>query len=103
VFCYPSLSEGFGLPVLEAMSAGAAVVTSDRSSMPEVGGDAVEYVDPTEVDSIRAGLERLLRDDARRAALGERARARAAEFSWERFAADTLALLQRVSAPRYSP
>jgi glycosyltransferase involved in cell wall biosynthesis len=58
----------------------------------------VEYVDPTEVGAIRAGLERLLRDDARRAELGERARARAKEFSWERFAARTLAVLERVGA-----
>jgi glycosyltransferase involved in cell wall biosynthesis len=100
VFCYPSLGEGFGLPVLEAMSAGAAVVTSNRSSLPEVGGDAVEYVDPTDVGSIRAGLERLLRDGMRRAVLGEKARARAAEFSWERFADRTLAVLERVGAGR---
>jgi glycosyltransferase involved in cell wall biosynthesis len=99
VFCYPSLGEGFGLPVLEAMSLGAAIVTSDRSSLPEVCGEAVEYVDPTEVRSIRAGLERLLRGAARRAALGERARVRAAEFSWERFAERTLAVLERVSGP----
>ena len=46
VFCYPSLGEGFGLPVLEAMAAGAAVLTSTVSSLPEVGGDAVDYVDP---------------------------------------------------------
>ena len=98
VFCYPSLGEGFGLPVLEAMAAGAAVLTSNRSSLPEVGGDAVEYVDPTEVGAIRAGLERLLRDVPRRAELGERARTRAREFSWERFAASTLAVLERVAA-----
>ena len=59
VFCYPSLGEGFGLPVLEAMSLGAAVVTSDISSLPEVGGDAVEYVDPFDVSSIAAALVRL--------------------------------------------
>jgi glycosyltransferase involved in cell wall biosynthesis len=102
VFCYPSLGEGFGLPVLEAMAAGAAVLTSERSSLPEVGGDAVEYVDPTEVGAIRAELERLLRDDARRIELGERARVRAKEFSWERFAARTLAVLERVGARRAS-
>ncbi|MHB1809364.1 MAG: glycosyltransferase family 4 protein, partial [Solirubrobacteraceae bacterium] len=52
VFCYPSLGEGFGLPVLEAMSVGAAVLTSNVSSLPEVGGDAVEYADPRDVASI---------------------------------------------------
>ena len=54
VFCYPSLGEGFGLPVLEAMAAGAPVVTSNFSSLPEVGGDAVEYAEPTSVESIAA-------------------------------------------------
>ena len=93
VFCYPSLGEGFGLPVLEAMAAGAAVVTSDRSSLPEVGGDAVEYADPTDVTSIAAALERVLSDPARREELGRRARERAAAFSWDRFAAQTLDVL----------
>jgi alpha-1,3-rhamnosyl/mannosyltransferase len=94
VFAYPSLAEGFGLPVLEAMQAGAAVLTSDVSSLPEVGGDAVEYADPTDTGSIRAGLERLLGDDARRADLGRRAVARAATFSWRRHAEDTLRVLE---------
>lgn len=90
VFCYPSLAEGFGLPVLEAMAAGAAVVTSDTSSLSEVGGDAVEYVSPGSVTSIAAGLERLLASPERRAELGARAKERAAGFSWDRTAALTL-------------
>jgi glycosyltransferase involved in cell wall biosynthesis len=97
VFCYPSLGEGFGLPVLEAMAAGAAVVTSNVSSLPEVGGEAVEYADPRDVVSIANGLDRLLRDEARRAELGRRARARAKEFSWERFAGLTLDALKRAA------
>jgi glycosyltransferase involved in cell wall biosynthesis len=97
VFCYPSLGEGFGLPVLEAMAAGAAVVTSNISSLPEVGGDAVQYVDPHAVDSIAAGLAILLTDEDRRAELGRRARARAAEFSWERFAETALKTLERAA------
>src|SRR5207245_11465248 len=84
VFCYPSLAEGFGLPVLEAMAAGAAVLTSSISSLPEVGGDAVEYVDPHDTASIASGLRRLLTDENRRAELAQRASARAREFSWER-------------------
>ena len=82
VFCYPSLAEGFGLPVLEAMSAGAAVLTSDRSSLPEVGGDAVAYADPTDTAAIARELERLLRDPAAREDLSVRARERAARFTW---------------------
>jgi glycosyltransferase involved in cell wall biosynthesis len=90
VFAYPSLGEGFGLPVLEAMAAGAAVVTSDRSSLPEVGGDAVEYADPANAASIRQALERLLTDVERRERLGAAARRRAAMFSWDAFAQRTL-------------
>ncbi len=90
LFCYPSLGEGFGLPVLEAMAAGAAVVTSNVSSLPEVGGEAVEYADPRDVDSIAAALTRVLSDAPRRAQLGARARERAHEFTWERFAAQVV-------------
>ncbi|HZV72229.1 MAG TPA: glycosyltransferase family 1 protein [Conexibacter sp.] len=96
-FCYPSLGEGFGLPVLEAMAAGAPVVTSDCSSLPEVGGDAVEYADPTSVASIAAALERVLRSPQRRAELRDRGRERARGFTWDRFAAITLATLERVA------
>jgi glycosyltransferase involved in cell wall biosynthesis len=93
VFLYPSLKEGFGLPVLEAMAAGTAVVTSDRSSLPEVGGSAVRYVDPYDVESIRAALEELLSDGERRASLAAAGRERARAFTWERTARETLALL----------
>jgi glycosyltransferase involved in cell wall biosynthesis len=94
VFCYPSLGEGFGLPVLEAMAFGTPVVTSDRSSLPEVGGDAVEYVDPRSVASIAAGLERVLSSPERRAELAARAQARARWFTWARTAEIMLAALE---------
>jgi alpha-1,3-rhamnosyl/mannosyltransferase len=97
VFCYPSLGEGFGLPVLEAMSAGAPVVTSNVSSMPEVGGDAVEYVDPRDVDSIAAGLRRVLENRQRRDELGILGPRRAALFSWAAFAATTLGVLEKAA------
>lgn len=96
VFCYPSLYEGFGLPLLEAMAAGAACVTSRVSSLPEVGGDAVVYVEPTNVAEIRAAVDRLLVSEEDRAALGDRGRRRAAQFSWDRTAAATLATLEEV-------
>jgi len=81
VVAYPSLGEGFGLPVLEAMACGAPVLTTRRLSLPEVGGDAAVYIEPDPA-SIAEGLRELLGDPARRRALGEAARARAALFDW---------------------
>ncbi|HEX4483908.1 MAG TPA: glycosyltransferase family 1 protein [Solirubrobacteraceae bacterium] len=97
IFCYPSLGEGFGLPVLEAMAAGAPVVTSDLSSLPEVGGDAAEYVDPHDVGSIAAGIRRVLEDGTLRERLAQAGPRRASEFSWTHFAEQTLAVLQDAS------
>jgi glycosyltransferase involved in cell wall biosynthesis len=94
VFCYPSLYEGFGLPVLEAMAAGAAVLTSNVSSLPEVGGDAVAYANPLDSAAIADALAELLASPQRRAALGAAARVRAGEFSWERTAATVLTVLR---------
>lgn len=98
LFCYPSLGEGFGLPVAEAMAQGAAVVTSNVSSLPEVGGDAVEYVDPGNVVSIASGIERVLGDAARERELRRLGTQRASRFSWDRFAAQTLAALTDAAA-----
>jgi alpha-1,3-rhamnosyl/mannosyltransferase len=86
-FAYPSLYEGFGLPVLEAMSAGAPTLTSSVSSLPEVAGDAALMVDPHDEAALRAGLERLLSDDALRERLRRAGPERAAQFSWARTAA----------------
>jgi glycosyltransferase involved in cell wall biosynthesis len=97
VFCYPSLAEGFGLPVLEAMHAGAPVLTSDRSSLPEVGGDAVAYADPTSVEEIAGGLEALLSDPNARAELSRRGRERAAHFTWASSAGATLEALEAIA------
>jgi glycosyltransferase involved in cell wall biosynthesis len=97
VFCYPSLYEGFGLPVLEAMQAGAPAITSRVSSLPEVGGDAAVYVDPTSVEDIRNALDRLLSSPEERAALTERGRRRAAQFSWQRTAEEILGRLSALA------
>lgn len=97
VFCYPSLGEGFGLPVLEAMAAGTAVLTSNLSSLPEVGGNAVDYVDPSDVAAIATELERLLTSPAHRTELGARALARSRDFTWARFAERTLTVLERAA------
>lgn len=82
VVAYPSLGEGFGLPVLEAMACGAAALTTRLLLLPEVGGDAVEYCEPTE-DGIAAGLGALLADPARREVLSAAALTRAALFTWD--------------------
>lgn len=81
VVAYPSLGEGFGLPVLEAMACGAAVLTSRRLSLPEVGGDAVEYTE-TDAPSIAAALAQLLASKDRREELAGAAVERAARFTW---------------------
>ncbi len=94
-FCYPSLQEGFGLPVLEAMLSGAVVVASGVPSLREVGGSAAIYVDPESTAGIRAGLEAALDPNGRRAEIGRNARERAAEFPWERTARELLRELER--------
>lgn len=91
VVCYPSLREGFGLPVLEAMVQGAAVVTSATTATAEVADDAGSLVDPLDVDAIAAALDRLLGDPEERRRVGDAARARAASFTWERTAEATVA------------
>jgi glycosyltransferase involved in cell wall biosynthesis len=93
VFCFPSLYEGFGLPLLEAMAAGAPSITSNVSSLPEVGGDGARYVDPTSIGQIAEALEQLLTSPEARTTLGERARVQAARFSWGRAADELLDLL----------
>jgi glycosyltransferase involved in cell wall biosynthesis len=98
VFCYPSLYEGFGLPVLEAMQSGAPTITSSVSSLPEVGGDAVMYVDPRDESAIQGALERLLCSPAERTDLAERGRRRAREFSWDRTTRGVLEQLELAHA-----
>ncbi len=90
VFVYPSLFEGFGLPVLEAMACGTPVIVADTSSLPEVVGDAGVRVPPLDVEAWADALAEMYEDAQRRREFGERARRRASAFSWERTAALTL-------------
>jgi len=82
VFVLPSLYEGFGMPVLEAMACGTPVVTSDRGALPEVGGDAVVYVDPLRPESIAGGILSVLEDEDLRRRLSAEGRDRAQAFQW---------------------
>jgi glycosyltransferase involved in cell wall biosynthesis len=93
----PSLYEGFGLPVLEAMACATPVACSNSPSLPEIAGDAALLFDPTEVDGIRDALRRILRDADVRAQLRDAGLRRAGQFSWDRAAQETLALYQRLS------
>lgn len=90
LFVFPSLHEGFGLPLLEAMACGVPVVTSNISSMPEVAGAAAVLVNPRDADGLAAAIARLLRDEGLRDRLREAGIARAREFSWEATARRTL-------------
>jgi glycosyltransferase involved in cell wall biosynthesis len=94
-FVFPSLYEGFGLPILEAMSRGVPVACSDRSSLPEVAGDAALRFDPDSPPAIAAAIETLLTDEAVADRLREAGRARAAGFTWEATAQGTLAAYER--------
>lgn len=87
VFAYPSIYEGFGLPVVEAMASGTPVVTSTGGSLPEVAGDAALLVDPYDVAALAAAIRRIAEDGPGAAALRARGLARAATFTWERSAA----------------
>jgi O-antigen biosynthesis alpha-1,2-mannosyltransferase len=100
IFAFPSLDEGFGIPVLEAMAHGVPVLTSNCSAMPEVAGDAALLIDPTSVEEIGSALVRLASDAALREALSERGRARARQFTWDAAVARTWDVYQKVLARR---
>jgi glycosyltransferase involved in cell wall biosynthesis len=98
LFAYPSRYEGFGLPVLEAMRCETPVVTTNVSSMPEVAGDAALLVDPDDVAGLADALVRLVNDPTLARDLARRGRERAARFSWERCARETLDVYEQVVA-----
>jgi glycosyltransferase involved in cell wall biosynthesis len=102
-FVFPSLYEGFGLPVVEAMAWGTPVITSSVSSLPEVAGDAAVLVDPYDVDGLARAMQRLLDDACLRDSLIAAGRQRARRFTWERCAEDVEAVFDEAmekSGPR---
>jgi glycosyltransferase involved in cell wall biosynthesis len=98
VLAYPSVYEGFGLPVLEAQACGTPVLTSNVSSLPEAAGDAALMVDPYDVEALAAGLNRLLADESLRHDLRERGLAHAKQFSWPHTAQETARVYRRALA-----
>jgi alpha-1,3-rhamnosyl/mannosyltransferase len=98
VLVYPSLYEGFGLPVAQAMACGTACITSGVSSLPEIAGDAALFVNPQSVEEIRHAILRLLEDPEERARLGAAGRVRAERmFRWERAARESLQFFHEVT------
>ena len=95
-FVYPSFYEGFGLPVLEAMSCGAAVITSGTSSLPEVGGDAALYIDPQSIGSLVDKMRVLTENESLLKTLRAKSPGQAGRFSWDKTAGTVLSVYDRV-------
>ncbi len=98
MLAFPSLYEGFGLPLLEAMAQGVPGVIGKSGALPELAGGSAIEVDAEDVEAIAAGLEKLLSDDDLRMKLSEAGKRRAAGFTWEKAAASTLDTLHRIGA-----
>ena len=96
-FVYPSLYEGFGLPVLEAMACGCPVICSNKASLPEVAGEAALYIDPYNPESLANTLERLLTDTEMRKAFVKAGLKRTKQFSWQKTALKTIEVFKQVS------
>ncbi len=96
LFCFPSLYEGFGLPVLEAMACGTPVVTANSSSLPEVAGEAALLVDPYNVTELAAAMRRVLEDPALAEDLRQKGLERVKQFTWEKTARETIAVYEKV-------
>jgi glycosyltransferase involved in cell wall biosynthesis len=96
IFAFPSLDEGFGMPVLEAMAGGAPVLTSNRSALPEVAGDAAILVDPENTEALIGALRNMAADEGLRQDMAARGLARSRLFTWERAARETWDVYQEL-------
>ena len=98
MFAFPTRYEGFGIPILEAMSCGVPVLTSTTSCVPEVAGDAAILIDPYSVEAIADGMEQICNDSELQADLRRRGVERASEFNWKKAAEQTLNVYQQAAA-----
>ena len=98
LFTYPSLYEGFGIPILEAFNTGCPVVASDVTSIPEVGGDAALYVNPESVGELAAAMLRVIKEPLLQESMIAKGRVRVLQFGWDRVASQTMAVYQRCLA-----
>lgn len=98
MFAFPSLYEGFGIPVIEAFACGTPVITSNTSALPEVAGDAAILVDPYDTDQLVQALETALSDEPLRQTLISKGLKRVREFSWAETARKTLASYERAAS-----
>jgi glycosyltransferase involved in cell wall biosynthesis len=97
LFVFPSIYEGFGMPVIEAMACGTPVIASNLTSIPEVAGDAALLIDPRDAGEIAEAIEAVLSDNTLKGRLSHKGKERARLFSWERNARETMALYKEVS------
>ena len=98
LFVMPSLYEGFGLPILEAMASGCPVITSKNGSLKEVGGDGVYHIDPENLDSIEKGIEKVWNDTNLQKELSRKGLGQAKKFTWEKTATQTLKVYEEVAS-----
>ncbi|MGO4214298.1 glycosyltransferase family 4 protein, partial [Terriglobus sp. YAF25] len=96
IFAYPSLYEGFGIPVLESLACGIPTITSNTSSLPEVAGEAALLIDPTQKEQISSAMDRLLSDSSLYERLRKEALLQAAKFTWRKTAEQTLTAYEEV-------
>ena len=98
IFAFPSLDEGFGMPVLDAMARGIPVLTSNRSALLEISGDAALLVDPENTEALAEGLQKLANNESLRAELGNRGKLRAAAFTWQAAVSKTWAVYSELAS-----